>query len=314
MKRRIRIAAGLLLLTVLLSCSLFGCSGKSLRTVAFCGDYEVPYEELRYLTLSCRGLLAEREGTPDAKSPEYRATLEEMVIDALTEDYAIFALAKQYLPEHSIDDEDIQQSVDRAIEDAIDECGGKSEYKKVLKSVYLTDHLLRFHLACALLEEKTEDAIFRGSELENAEAFTEWLEAGNYVRVLRFTAPTEDALERVRELLAGGNTPEEAASAAGTSVTTGSYLVRGMAEDAVLEEDAFALEAPGAVSRIAAEETGFRLLLRLEDEPERMASQANDFRTRLREIRMEALTAEVRSSLTVTWTEYGEKLDLPTLK
>ena len=316
MNRRLKIGAGMLLLVLLFSLSMTGCSGKNLRTVALCAGYEVPYEELRYLTLSCRDLLKERDDAPQEDSAEYRAELERMIPEKLAEDYTVLALAKTYLPERSPDDSDILAYVDTAVEEAIELSGGKSEFKNYLKSVYMTEHLLRFHLACAKIEEELTDAIFRGSELENESAFAEWLDAGNYARVRRITAPDAETAERIRQRLNAGSGPEEAVTGeTGVDLTAGFYLVRGLAEDAELEAEAFALERVGSVSGVTQTADGYRVLVRLDNDPDRMmALQASGYRNRLRQVRLDEILAQVADSVTVEWTAYGAGIDLLTVR
>ncbi|MBQ3639123.1 MAG: hypothetical protein II955_01225, partial [Clostridia bacterium] len=110
-----RIFAGILLFACL--AALFGCGGKSRRTVGTCAGYDILYEELRYMALSVRDETTETDG----------ANLEEEVLSRLAREYTVLAAAAQYLPERSINDKTTKAAVDAAVAEAIEALGGKKE-------------------------------------------------------------------------------------------------------------------------------------------------------------------------------------------
>ncbi len=316
-----KITAVVLLIVFLFSA--VGCGGKNRRSVGRCAGYEILYEELRYMTLSVRDSLAERDGDgiwdAEESAEAHRDELEREVWARIAEDYAVLAAAARYLPDRSVDDKDIQSAVDADIAEMRESVGGKSEFRKYLSAVYMTEHLLRFRLAAAQIESELTDALAAGTELENADAFTAWLTDGNLVRVRQVTvaADSEAAAETVRAALLGGATPEQAAEAANAlpnvsaAVTNAYYLVRGMAQDPTLEDDAFALRRTGDVSAVRQTEGGYRILVRAEDQTEAfLANQASAYLRRLRDLRISALLEETSASLSVERNDYGAGIDL----
>lgn len=313
-----RIFAGILLFACL--AALFGCGGKSRRTVGTCAGYDILYEELRYMALSVRDNMEETYGAGlwdhSASAEAHRAELEEEVLSRLSEEYIILAAAAQYLPERSINDKTTKAAVDAAVAEAIEALGGKKEYKKFLADVYMTEHLMRFELAKAELETALGDALFAGTELESNTAFSTWLTDGNFVRVRQITLPADADIAAIRQALKNGDTPENAIkNTSGASVTAPFYLVRGLAEDPTQEEDAFALNTVGAVGEAREIGNGYRILVRMEDQTEAfLTNQASAFRKRLREVRTDAKLSEIGSTLRAELNDYGRSIDLLQIK
>ena len=315
-----RILSGILLAVLLLGC-LAGCGGKNKRAVGTCAGYEVPYEELRYIVLSVRDLLAEKYETDDLS--DHREEFEGEVLSRLADDYAVLAAAARYLPDRSPDDKDLAKRVDEAISEAVEAFGGKKEYKAKLKELYMTERLMRFHLAVAMIEEELADAVFAGTELESKAAFTDWLGKGNYVRVRQIFAHTEADARSISDAIRGGATPEEAvAGVSGAHAAPAGYLVRGLAEDPELETDAFALEQPGDLSapRETVTEGGYqarlyRVLLRMENNEETFLEyQASAYRDRLRRVRLAETVAGFEAETTFEPNDYFRSLDLLAIK
>ena len=313
-----RFFAGILLVACL--AALFGCGEKNRRAVGTCAGYDVLYEELRYMTLSVRDEMAETYGAKirsNADAAEaHRAELESEVLSRLAREYTVLAAAAIYLPHRSIDDETTEAAVDAAVNEAIEALGGKKEYKKYLSEVYMTEHLMRFELAKAELENALKGALFTGTELENNTTFSAWLTDGNFVRVRQITLPAGADVSAIRSALENGTSPEDAPEGiTGASVTAAFYLVRGLAEDPTLEEDAFALETVGAVGQARETEDGYRILVRMDDQTESfLANQASFYRIRLRNVRTDALLADIETTLRMELNDYGRSLDLLKIK
>lgn len=312
-----RIVSGFLLLVCLFG--LFGCKEKSSRVVGTAAEHEVLYDELRYITLSVRDLLEETYGAEiwndPATAEAHRAELESEVLSKLAQDYAVLAAAAIYLPGRSLDDADIQNTVDAAVKEMTEALGGKKEYKQYLSEVYMTDHLMRYSLAKAELENALMDALFVGTELESDTAFSAWLTDGNFVRVKRIESTNFAEIEAVRNGLISGKEPEEAIAGTDASLSTAFYLVRGFVDDPTLEEDAFSLEAVGSVGQIRKTDSGYRLLVRMEDNTETfLANQASAYRDALRKNRADEILSEIEASVSVVFNDYGKSIDLLKIK
>lgn len=311
MKKRILVC--LAALSLLLAC-LAGCGSKNTRTVGTCAGYDVAFEELRYVALSVQDLLKEQYGEDAWK--DHRAELEAEVSARIAKDYNVLAAAAHYLPDRRPDDKDLSKQVDAAVSEAIEALGGKKEYKQYLKDLGMTEHLFRFHIAKAMIEEELSDALFAGTDFENRETFSEWLTKGNFVHIRQIFAQTETDAELIRTAMIGGATPDEAVKlASGAYARPASYLVRGLAVDQTLEADAFALASVGDVSQPRQTDDGYRILIRTDDNTEAfLANQASAYLDRFRKVRAEAILAEFEKSTVFEPNDYGKTIDLLTIR
>lgn len=315
------------LLLFLCLCLLFSaCSGKDKKAVGVCGDYEILYEELRYVTLSCRDEMEQAAGGAgcDPDSPAFRAELEATVRTRLADSYVILAAVKERLPDLSLEDEAIQAAIDREIENATELYGGKSEFKKALKTMYMTEHLLRFSLGVAELQLRLTDSIAAGTESESETAYLAWLKSGNAMRVRKIFVPVTESdptgsetATLLQSRLAGGTAPEDLLTqeekAAGMTCSAPTYLTRG-AEDADTDTAIFALSSVGAYTPVIPTDGGAVFYVRVEDKPEYLESLAASLLQSAREELLENHLAPYRASVTVTFNDYGNGIDLVNIK
>ena len=139
-----------------LAASLFSCSEdkKNRTVVGKVGEYEVYYEELRWLTMQYKTLLASTYGSDiwDNKetAEKYREELEEAVYSSIVSNYAVLTLCDADILKIEgekvidINGSDVQEIVQGYIDETVKELGGKAEYRQSLKENYLTDSLYRF--------------------------------------------------------------------------------------------------------------------------------------------------------------------------
>ena len=159
MKRSIKIILSLLLLLAVAagSLSLLSCtSGEKLNRTAVgtVGAYEVYYEELRWMTMQYKELMAASYGTDiwDNKetAEKYRAELESAVFSNIISNYAVLTLCDDDMltlnGEKLIDinSEEVKEIIDSYVEATIEDAGGKLAYEEALKDNYLTESLYRF--------------------------------------------------------------------------------------------------------------------------------------------------------------------------
>ena len=308
---KIRILSAILVAVCLLSL-LGGCANKEKEVVGSCAGYDVLYEELRFVALSER------------KEGQSAAELERAVVGQIAADYAVLAAAKEFFPDLTLEDPEIQKAVDAAVEEAVAEYGSKSKYKSFLKEHHLTENYARLLLGRAEIELKwkaaLEEALFAGTELENETAFSAWLADGNFVRVRKITAESETTAAQIREALLAGKTVEEAVQGrSGVDLSAKFYLVRGYADDEILEADAFALTAENPVGELRATAGGYRLLVLEEPDLETFAAyQLPTYLKNMREAKWktesEKALAKAAEQNPFRFNDFGSSLDLAALK
>ena len=200
--------AVLLLLTVaLLSTALCGCSDKKYQEViGTCADYDVLYEELRYVTLSYKDMFESTYGKGIWDTPEtaeqYREELEEVVWDMMLNNYTVLAACAYYMDQASINDDSIDDAVDAQVQDTINELGGKKAFQSSLEELHMTEHFLRFCLRVAQLENELLYVLSDDLGLieDDLDEFITWLEDGNvrYVQHVYISNDPGDDKEAAR--------------------------------------------------------------------------------------------------------------------
>lgn len=160
MKRSItKIVAALLTVSVLISgaLALSSCQNKdklNRTVVGTVGDYEVYYEELRWLTMQYKDLLASNYGKDiwdsEDTAKQYRQELEEAVYASIISNYAVLTMCDadvfKIQGENAIDinSTEVQDIVQKYVDETIEELGSRAAYNISLKENYLTDSLFRF--------------------------------------------------------------------------------------------------------------------------------------------------------------------------
>ena len=118
---------------VLMLTALAGCTSRAdrenQRVIGESGGFDVLYEELRFVTLLVKDAMAGEYGADIWKNADtaeqYRAELEERVMDKLRANYMVLATCAAY--GISTDSKEADNYVDRQIDQLItQECGGKT--------------------------------------------------------------------------------------------------------------------------------------------------------------------------------------------
>lgn len=190
-----------LLLSAVCALSLMSCSKglfddmdaseEELRAVGKIGDYEVCYDELYYLIMSCKDIMKAKYGNgiwkDEAVAAEYADELEAMVLERITANYAVLTLCEEYGFEDPLENKDIVESVydeidgilySLAIQNDIPvtlnesltgeliydyEKGGRDEalnlFRKALEETYLTERVMRLTLATETAFKKLSDIL-----------------------------------------------------------------------------------------------------------------------------------------------------------
>lgn len=327
-----------LVLAVLMLCALFSsCAVKPVksteeeaRVVGKIGKYEVRYEELRYIVLNHKVDMALEFGENiwTEKPEEYEAELIKRVNETIVSDYyALQAMADFYYvaggAEGMMNEEPILDAVQETVELAVDECGSKSKYKKMLEEQYLTDYLFRFYNAaeeCAteLFYILSQDlGIIDGSE----EYITEYMHSGKFIRTnhIFLEGATADNLalaEQLRAQLKESDNPElelimlKGIHCADYTMTTrhGKYFAR-YTSDYGNEYELAAFElGVGSLSEVIKTPEGYYIIMRLELEEDYLKQNYEDFRADIMGSEFNKNLAEFKEDLTFELNDYGKTI------
>jgi hypothetical protein len=310
------------------------CKGKARRVIGTAAGCDVYYEELRYVTLNCKDELESRFGAgiwdSNESAEQYRAVLEEMVWDAMLNNYLVLAACAiyGYMPS-DMEDEDIQAAVDRQIEQTIEECGGKKAFKQQLKDFYMTEDFLRFTLAVAQMENELRFALRDAGWIPaSTDAFMTWMEDGNatYVQhiLIRNDAGDDPAANRalaesLRMQLANGEV--EIGDLVGKAASNEEpynimpyYVVRDVTEQA-FEDAVFQLTAVGDVSEVVETEAGYYVFVRMPEEITdgvnlTMMAKADELYSSYQWAKTEEFVQKQKPSVKIALNDFGKSIDL----
>lgn len=148
-KRILSIAVlAVMLLMTLASCVRLDPTDEDLEVIGKAGAYDVTYDSLRYFVLNYMVTLGDKYKDAD-KDTEVKAALEADVKDyvtkTITRNYAIMELCDRFQVDYNA--EAILEKVDDYVDDTIEECGSKREYKKLLDEQFMTDRFYREYIA-----------------------------------------------------------------------------------------------------------------------------------------------------------------------
>ncbi|MBR0443622.1 MAG: peptidylprolyl isomerase, partial [Clostridia bacterium] len=280
-------------------------------------------------TLAYRDELAARYGeyiwTDAALTEQYRPLLIEHVKESLKINAAIVDLCAEF--NIDINSVDIQKAVQDEIDATVEALGGRAVYKKMIKEMYMTDRFIRYSYAADLCESLlcqtlVSAELIVGSELDFVEyAMNDEVMCATYQIYIEndkgdSVEQNRQRAEEVRNLLLSGTDIKALiGSSYNEDVSAPSipyYFMRGEYEPSY-EQAAFALDI-GEVSEVIEGENGFYVIVRQELKQSQLVANLTELYQRYQYIEVEALLAEHRDAMTLEWTEYGEKIDLVTMK
>lgn len=338
MKRNHTIPALALLLLLLLQVSLgTSCTSaekKQMQTViGTCAGYDVLYEELRFVTLTCKDQLEATYGDgiweSDESAEKYLPELEEKVWNIMRQNYAaLTACAAYQLTADKMQDAGIVEAVDRRVETAKSQFDNDKEYRQYLSDAHLTEHLLRFLLSAEMMKNEllyvlTEDL---GLIEKDEDRFYDWLKKGNCVPVqhiyIRNDAGDDPAAnkalaEEVRDRLRDGSKTlkDYINSSVNEDIYNVApyYIVRGAYVEEV-ETVVFALQKEGDVSEVAEVEGGYYVFVRTEDNPEKLLSNLPTLLEDYQWAMVSNTVKEYESRVVIDLNEYGKSLKLTDIR
>ncbi|MBE6587176.1 MAG: hypothetical protein E7647_02030 [Ruminococcaceae bacterium] len=306
------------------SCSTLSSSAEERKTVLTVGEYEVPYELYYYVTNNLRKDLPEAD----------EKTIEAEAFEMIREIYAVFSLAEDF----GIDGDDkyIASIVDDAVKLAIEECGGKKEYKEALAEIHMNDSVFRLLKRHSQTAEELLSAIINSGKYPTDENALKNLVSGDeFIRVKQILIMSESSVssaddtfystgeehtdeealeiaERVREKALAGEDFDSLVNEFGESLymfnnTDGYYVCRGMWEKE--NEDAvFALEV-GEISEVIKSPSGYSVFLRCDKSDSYIDSKIEDIADDYYKAQYNLLLKERIEKLTVEKTDAFEKAE-----
>ena len=315
-------------------------NAQNSKTVAVCNGYEIPYEELVFLTTFYKTQLAEQYGDDIWDDPTvaetYREKLETLVKDNLNQNYVVLSAAKQLGIETSSDT--VDNYIDQQIDDLKDEFGSKKAYKAFLQENGMSESYLRFTLSVGFVESAIhytllDKDMYQFRYEDNASEFIDYvLTSGEYARTLHVyieNAADEDpavnlaAAQRIsNNLKAAASVSERRALLSeyiGSEINDdlmsvtgdGYYFTRGEMVQAY-EDAAFALEI-GEVSDPVVCSGGNFVIMRLEPEENYLQNNVKELMDAYYGVCLNDYIEVFRPMCDVFFTEYGKTLDLLTI-
>ena len=333
-------------LAILFTNGVFGNSedykklAKDRKTVATCNGYDIPYEELVFLTTLYKKSLAFSYGEDIWDDPvtaeQYREELETLVMENMNNNYLILSTCR-YL---SIDTESslVEEYVDEQMANMLknDYAGDKAKMKEELGKDGITEHYMRFLIGVEYLQSTIYYTLLDNDlydySTKNKDAFIDYvLTSKDYARTIHYyvrndegddvetnRAKAQNVVDKVREATTYTDRIDRMHTFMKYSEdtqmvsTNGYYFTRGEMEQ-VYEDAAFALESTH-VSDVIELNGGFFVIMRLD--PEREYVSAN-YKTLLQNYQSAAMGAYIQrfeEDCQVVLNDYGKSLDFLNLE
>lgn len=307
----------------LTSCASLASTADEKKIVMTVGDYEVPYELYYYITMNLK------KDLPDATDEE----IDKEAFEMLCEMYAVFSLAEDFGID--ADDEYIASIADDAALLAIEECGGKKEYKEALAETYMNDSVFRFLKRHSQTADELLSAIIESGKYPTKEsALKKLFGSDEFICIKQILVMSENSIssaddtlyltgekhtdeearkiaEEARDKALGGEDFDALVNKYGESLymfnnTNGYYVCRGM-WDKSNEDAVFALEV-GEVSEVIESPTGFSVFLRCEKSDKYIDSHVDDLANEYYKAQYNILLNERIEEMTVKTNEAFEDL------
>ncbi len=306
------------------------------KVVAVCNNYEIPYEELRFVTLFYKDMLADTYGDKiwddPATAEAYRAELEELVRKNLNQNYIILSACASLGIKTG--GSELESQIDDQISTIKDACESKEAYRDWLDEHWMTEHYLRFSISVSLMESALYYAMMDKDmflyTLENAGDFMDYVEtSGSFVRTIHVFIENEEGedpaanlarAKKISDTLRAIDDPQERRAKMSeyigstdnddlSSVTSdGYYFTRGeMDED--YEKASFGIEM-GEVSEPVVCSGGNFVIMRLAPETSYIANNVSRLLDNYHSVCMGEYEEKFRPSCEVFFTEYGASIDL----
>lgn len=322
-----RILALVLALVAFLATSCAGgikSTPEQARVVGACGGNDVRYEELRYITLTCKAALEEKYGD-DIFAPytsiaigEYADELEDMVEEQICQNYASLNIFKENKIKTS--DRQTKREVNEYVNAVAETFEDEEEYLAYLEECFMTDAVLRFNTALESCFYRYYEVV---SEKWDKQAYDAVMNGEGFVRTMSIFIRNDegesveknrtDAM-KVRAEIDGG---KPLASFIGSKYNqdTGMcdyYFMEGYFDEAY-EDAAFELEV-GEISPVVETADGFYIIQRIELDGGYMADNLESLKSIYFECKMYETINDLADELDFELNEYGKSIDLVTME
>lgn len=318
-------------------------NAKNTKTVGECGEFKIPYDELRFVTLHYRKELKARYGEGIWDDPttaeKYRAELEESVISNLNESYAILTICKSY---NIIDPEsdEVKDYVAKTVSSMIkNEFGGKkADYKKFLQENNMTERLFEFsvmidYLESALFYFLADSGVYVQYTQKNIDEFVDFTaDKENYARTVHIYIENGEGEDKAKNLSLAQSLSEELNAISDDNeriarmfklvgehsedfkltTTDGFYFTKHEMEQ-LYESKTFELDING-VSEAFECLDGYYVIMRLEPDVEYVMKNVSTLLANYQSAQMGIFIETYRDNYPATLNEYGKSIDLVTLE
>ena len=324
-----------MVLTLTALTAFVSCSGRdklNRTAVGFVGAYEVYYEELRWMTMQYKDLMAANYGADIWENKDtaekYRAELESAVFSNIISNYAVLTLCDDDMLKLNgeklidINGSEVQGIVENYVNATVDEAGGKAEYNKELEKNYLTDSLYRFMCGVDTCESILFNYYCSLAIIDDSdEAAIDYIYE-NFIRTVHVyiqndkgddTEANRALAEAIRVKLANGEDINDLVKKYSEdrymASSDGYYFTHGQYSDAY-ENAAFAL-GMGEISPVVETYSGFYVIQRLELDGAYIGAH---FSTDLKEQYLLAVfnkeIEKCKESLSFDLNDFGRSVDL----
>ena len=310
------------------------------KTVATCNGYEIPYEELRFVTLFYKDMLADQYGADiwdnPATAEEHRAELEALVHENLNENYIILTTCRNLsIPTES---DEMDEYVDGQMKELRNSFDSDQEYEAWMEEHWMTEHYMRFSIGVSYLESAIYYTLLDNDlytfRQDNIREFMDYVEfSGNYVRTIHVyienvegedpsenLAKAQDISDALQDLADFNERRALMSEYIGSVVNDdllsisgdGYYFTQGeMDED--YERAAFNLEI-GEVSEPVVCSGGTFVIMRLSPESEYIEKNAQNLLNNYHSVALGIYEEQYRADCVVEFNEYGQSIDLVTME
>lgn len=331
MKNKLSIRVLSLIIAAVTLFSLSGCSAarpiesteEDLRVVGTVGEFEVLYEELRFVVMTYKQHLIKTYGenifNDAATAEKYTDMLRDYVYSNITANYAVLTMCREVGIEAS--ELKLQEAVQKEVENTVNELGGRRKYKKYLKDSYMTDNFYRFNACVDIMQnelfyvyvddlgliESDDDKIY--DIIKNEFVRTQHI----YVSKSNGKSYDENKqdIESLYAMLSDGADFKQLAMSGGEPRAESEidmYITKGYMSDKY-EEAAFSLGI-GEYSDIIEDEKGFYIIKRLETESLYIMMNFKELSDNYMYYSFMEMIDETQSQLTFVPNDYLKGLDL----
>lgn len=305
------------------------------RVVATCGEYDILYDELRFVTLLQKNAMIKKYGEDiftGADAEKYRKDLEASVWDKMNSYPVIRSMGKEI--DLNIGDKKLEEKVTDEIKKLFDDCGGtKKDYKEYLTKNNLSDRFLRYAVGCSLIESSVHLAYVDNLGIikyntDKPEQFVEYAlnTKSEYARSLHvFIKNSDDNVEENRQrsieimedlksetdLAARFELLKRYIGSDGMDISTtvdGYYFSKGEMNKKY-EDAVFGLEV-GEISDVLENDGGFYVIMRLAPEEAFLTKNAESLILNYQGAQLGLMEEERAKDMPVQKTEFGGQIEL----